>query len=303
MTDLEAQPDRRLFALGLRIVSVAAFTGMSAAIKLLSDKQVSLPEILFWRQAGSVPFILIFVFFGPGLQSLKTARISKHMTRSMVGLTSMVFMFTGIGILPLAESTILSFTTPIFAVIFAASLLREPVGLHRWGAVLAGFTGVLIMIGPGSTHFPLWGATAALIAATLSALVLVLLRDLGKTEQPATTAFWFSVLSMLPLGVLLPFYGTAHSAYEWALLLGIGALGAIGQIGMTSSLKWAPVSAVVSVDYTALIWSTALGYLVWNTLPTTSAWIGAPVIIASGLYIAWREHYRGLSARTVIVNP
>ena len=252
--------DRRLIALGLRLMSATAFSLMSVMIKLASDHHLSLPEILFWRQAGAAPLILGWVLIGPGLASLKTTRLKMHVTRSLIGLTSMTFMFTGLALLPLAEATVLGFTMPIFATIFAAVMLRETTGWHRWGAVICGFLGVLIMVAPGGGHFPLFGATVALIAAVLSALVTVLLRDMSKTEPPATTAFWFSALSLVPLGPLLIHFGQAHNPSNWLLLCSIGAFGAVGQIGMTSSLKWAPVSTVVAVDYVSLIWSTLCGW-------------------------------------------
>ena len=282
--------DRRLIALGLRFMSATAFSMMSVMIKLASDHHISLPEILFWRQAGAAPLILGWVLIGPGLASLKTGRLRMHVTRSLIGLTSMTFMFTGLSLLPLAEAIVLGFTMPIFATIFAAVMLHEATGWHRWGAVICGFIGVLIMVAPGGSHFPLLGASVALIAAVLSALVTVLLRDMSKTEPPATTAFWFSALSLIPLGPLLIHFGQAHNPTDWLLLFSIGAFGAVGQIGMTSSLKWAPVSTVVAVDYVSLIWSTLCGWLIWQALPTASAVIGAQIIIACGLYIAWREH-------------
>ena len=96
--------DRRLIALGLRFMSATAFSMMSVMIKLASDHHISLPEILFWRQAGAAPLILGWVLIGPGLASLKTGRLRMHVTRSLIGLTSMTFMFTGLSLLPLAEA-------------------------------------------------------------------------------------------------------------------------------------------------------------------------------------------------------
>lgn len=286
---IPAHADNRPHALALRFLSVTAFTSMAALIKVASERGVSLSEILFWRQAGAVPIILIWVAIGPGLASLRTSRFRLHVGRSTLGLISMSCMFTGVSMLPLAESTILSFTTPIFATIMAAVLLHETVGWRRWVAVLAGFAGVVIMVAPGSAHFPVLGASFALIAALLSALVLILLRDMSKSEPPATIAFWFSVLSLAPLGILMLRVGTAHTLSEWMLLFAIGGIGAVGQLAMTSSLKKAPVSTVVAMDYTALIWSTLYGALFWSVLPTPSSLLGAPVIIASGLFIVWRE--------------
>ncbi len=284
------QEERRFFALGLRLMSASAFSIMSALIKVASEHGVSVPEILFWRQAGAAPLILIWVLLGPGLPSLRPNHFALHVQRSALGLTSMTCMFLSVSLLPLAEATTLGFTMPIFATILSAVLIGEAVGRHRWTAVILGFVGVLVIVRPGGGHFPLGGVIVGLMAAFLSGMVSVRLREMGKTEAPATTAFWFSVLSLLPLGMLMPIYAQHHSFVTWSLLAGVGIAGAIGQLCMTNSLKFAPVSVVVGIDYVALLWSTFFGWAIWGYLPSAATWIGAPVIIASGLYIAWREH-------------
>jgi drug/metabolite transporter (DMT)-like permease len=122
----------------------------------------------------------------------------------------------------------------------------------------------------------------------------VLLRQLGKTESAGTTVFWFSVLSVPPLAVLLLIYGIhPHDAATWAMLIAIGMIGAVGQLALTAALRYGPVSTVVPMDYSSLIWATLYGWFLLGTLPTPYTWAGAPVIIASGLYIVWREHRRG----------
>jgi drug/metabolite transporter (DMT)-like permease len=118
----------------------------------------------------------------------------------------------------------------------------------------------------------------------------LLLRQIGKTESAATTVFYFSILSVPLLAPLLWWFGSAHDLREWLYLLSIGIIGGIGQIAFTASLRFAPVSSVVAMDYIALLWSTLFGWLVWHHLPTPYTWLGAPIIIISGLYIAWREH-------------
>jgi drug/metabolite transporter (DMT)-like permease len=283
-------PERRLFAIGLRLVAASAFSIMAALIKLASDQGVSVPETLFWRQAGAAPLILIWVILGPGLASLKTQNFRLHIDRSMLGLVSMSFMFVGFSILPLAEATAIGFTMPIFATILSWFILKESIGKHRITAIAAGFMGALIIIQPGDGHIMLSGAMAMVLASILSALVSIRLREMGQTEAPGTISFWFSILSLIPLGLLMPFYASNHGSTAWLILAAIGACGAVGQIAMTSSLRHAPVSVVIGMDYVALIWSTIFGYYIWDELPANSTWIGAPIIIFSSLYIAWREH-------------
>jgi drug/metabolite transporter (DMT)-like permease len=130
--------------------------------------------------------------------------------------------------------------------------------------------------------------------------VSILLRRIGQTEQATTTVFYFSILSLPILGPIFIIQMVPHDAVTWGLLILIGLTGGIGQIGMTKSLALAPVAVVVPMDYSGLLWATLYGYFLFDVLPTPMTWIGAPIIVASGLYIVWREHRRNHPATPVI---
>jgi drug/metabolite transporter (DMT)-like permease len=127
-------------------------------------------------------------------------------------------------------------------------------------------------------------------AAFMVAVISIQLRQIGRTESAGTTVFWFSVMTAVPLGALWLFDIRAHDLVTWAILAGIGIVGGVGQIALTAALRYAPVSTAVPMDYSSLIWATLYGWLIFGVWPTPYTWLGAPVIIASGLYIAWREH-------------
>ena len=213
-----------------------------------------------------------------------------------MGLTGMALNFGGMIFLPMAEATTINLSVPIFAVIFAALFLGEPTGWQRWSAVLVGFLGVLLVLNPttliaqGFTGHHGLGTLIALGGAVMTALITIQVRDLARTESPMTIVFWFSLISMLPLGLALPFVMTAHGAGEWALLIGLGLLGAVVQLSLTGALRLAPVAVVTPMDYSSLLWSIACGWFFFGTLPAETTWVGAPLIVASGLFIAWREH-------------
>lgn len=265
---------------------------MGALIKLAECHGVHFAEIIFWRQTAAVPIVLLWVLMGNGLASLRTSKMASHVWRTLFGLIGMVANFAAVIMLPLAEATTLSFTVPIFATLFAAFWLKEIVGWHRWGAVAAGFIGVIIVVGPGTAAFPMHGLAVGLFAAFMVAFVSILLRELGKTESAPTTVFWFSLLSVPVLLLPYLFHAQRHDVTGWLLLLGIGLIGGIGQMALTGALRFAPVSSVVPMDYSSLLWSTLYGWLLFGMLPAATTWIGAPIIIASGLYIVWREHVR-----------
>jgi drug/metabolite transporter (DMT)-like permease len=300
--------DRILKGMGLRLFSALCLATLAAIIKLAQARGAGLIEIMFFRQLAAVPVVVAWLAIGPGLGTIRTPRLGAHATRTAVGLISMAANFGTFLLMPLAEATTLQFTVPIFATILGGLVLGEAIGWHRWGAVCLGFLGVLIVAHPSGAHFSLNGTIVGLTSGLLMAVVAVLLRQLGKTESAGTTVFWFSALSVPPLAILLtlpllpvpqlaalqPVFGLhTHNAATWAMLIAIGAIGAVGQLALTAALRYGPVSTVVPMDYSSLIWATLYGWFLLGTLPTAYTWAGAPIIIGSGLYIVWREHRRG----------
>ena len=294
--------DRIMLGLGLRLLAILMLSTMSALIKLAAAGGANLAEILLFRQLFAIPFILLFVALGPGLGSLRTQRFGLHLSRTAVGLTGMVFNLGAVVLLPLAEATTLGYTVPIFATILGALVLKEPTGWHRWGAVLVGFAGVLIVTQPGGNHIPLSGVAIGLIAALFVAIVAIQLRHMSRTEIPSTTVFWFSALSVPPLAIAYPFFATMHNWQTFGFLILIGLVGGVGQLALTAALRFAPVSVVVPMDYSSLIWATIYGFLLFGVLPGPWTWVGAPIIIASGLYIVWRERRRGISRSSPVTT-
>lgn len=289
-------------AIGLRLLSVVMFAGMNVLTKLAEARGAALGELLFFRQFGAAVLVGTVITIGPGIGSLRTLRVGAHVLRTAIGLTAMALTFSTLLLLPLAEATTIGFSMPIFATVLGALILHEPTGWRRWAAVLAGFAGVVIVTQPGSGHIALAGVLTGLGAAFCTASVSILLRTIGRTEPALTTVFWFSALSLLPLGAVYLTVARAHDPLTWATLLGIGVVGGLGQMAMTASLVRGAVSLVVPMDYTALLWATLFGGLVFGTLPTSATWAGAPIIVASGLYIVWREH-RHRRSETETANP
>ena len=283
--------DRVMLGIAMRLLAVLLLATLSALIKLAEARGAGLVEIMFWRQGAAIPVVLGYMAITErGFGAIRSSAFRGQVIRAAIGVTGMAFNFGAVLLLPLAEATTLAFTVPIFATILGAVVLREPTGWHRWAAVAAGFVGVLIVTQPGSGHFPLAGAAVGLTSAVFVAIVAIQLRQIGKVDRPVTTVFWFSTLSMIPLGLLYPFFAHGHDLGTFAILGLMGVFGGLGQIAFTAALKYAPVSAVMPMDYSSLIWATLYGWILFDMLPTPWTWIGAPVIIASGLYIVWREH-------------
>lgn len=291
-------PVNLLGGIALRLGAMLGLALMFVTVKLVADEGIHIAESLFWRQAFALPFILLWVMTHGGLRAVRTRRIWAHGRRAAMGLTGMALNFGGVILLPLAEATTISLSVPIFATIFAALLLREPVGRARWSAVLLGFVGVFVVLQPGGMGAfdgpHMTGALVALAGAIVTALITIAVRDLGRTETTVGIVFWFTALSLIPLGAALPFVWTPHSAEQWGLLVLLGLSGAVTQMLLTGALRLAPVSVVIPMDYSSLLWSVAFGWWFFGTLPATTTWLGAPIIIGSGLFIAWREHVKAV---------
>lgn len=258
--------------------------------KLVSEHGISLPELIFWRQAISVMLILGWLLAGGKLGLLATRRIGSHALRAGTGTIGLFCNLGAAVLLALPEATTLGFTAPLFAVLATALVMRARVGPWRWTAVGLGFAGVLIVAQPGANPVPPLGLAAGLGAGVMVTIISFQIRDLSRTEPPISCVFWFAFFGALFTAAGLPFYGRAHSAEEWLLLAATGIAGTLAQILMTSALRYGPVATVMVMDYSALIWATLYGWLIWGSLPPRATWIGAPLIVAAGLLVIWREH-------------
>jgi len=272
---------RPFLALGLRLLAMALLAAMLLLVKISGDRGIALPEAMFWRQC--LPALALTGWLGARGGRGSTGGLSApgQVRRAVIGTVGMFLTLGVVRVLPLAEATILGFTTPIFAVLLATLFLREHVGPWRWGAVLLGLVGVAVIAGPNRAHMPLFGLAVGLGAAFFVALVSIQLRDLGRTEEPIRIVFWFSALGAVMLSPGLILTGHAHTLAGWLLLGGIGLTGLFAQLCMTAALRYGSVTAVVTMDYSQLAWATLWGWLFFGQLPPASTW-----------FIAWREQVR-----------
>lgn len=287
-TDRPAEP-RVALGLALRLLAGIALALMFAGVKWAGEHGVGVIESLFYRQLGTAGAALLLVVSTSGLGSLRTRRIPGHVTRMGIGLIAMGANFLSFTLLPLAEATAIGFSVPIFSTLLAALVLGEKTGRWRWGAVLAGFIGVLVIVQPGSGHVSATGGAVALAAALSTALATIAIRRLGATEAVATTVFWFGASSLVPLGLVMPFVAHAHPPHVFAAVAAMALAGGAAQLFLTGALRFAPVALVMPMDYVSLLWASLLGALLFGQWPSRWTVLGAPLVIAAGLVILWRE--------------
>ncbi len=282
----------------LRLGAVLCISVMFLCVKLANQNGVHVVESLFWRQLTAIPLVIIWFASNNTLQTIKSNRPMGHAWRMILGISAMSLNFLAFTYLPMAEATIIGFASPVFATILAALLLREKTGLYRWSGVIIGFIGILVVIHPiniisswTETSFNI-GVFIALAGALMTAAVSIQIRQLGRTENSGTIVFWFSITSIVPLGIAMTFLASDHEIIVWFYIIGLSISGAIAQLLLTAAMRYAPVSVVMTMDYSALLWTTLFGFLIFQDIVSASTWFGAPIIIGAGLFIAWREHIK-----------
>lgn len=281
---------RPFLALGLRLATALVLSTMAMLVKLGGERGVHLLELIFWRQAITCALLVIGMAGLGRLALVHTKRFGAHMRRALWGITGMVFVYGAVILLPLAEATTLSFTAPIFAVLLSVVMFGEKVGRYRWAAVVLGFAGVLVVMQPGNAAVDLRGVAVGLVAAFLVAFISFQVQDLNKTETPWSIVFWFTALTTPIAALALPFVMGSHDSGTWLVIVAMALAGAIGQVLLTASLRFGSAATIIIMDYTALLWATYYGWSIFDRLPPAALWIGAPLIVAAGATITWREH-------------
>lgn len=283
---------RPLLALGIRLLAALALATMAMLVKLAGERGAHLVELIFWRQLLAAVLIGTGLALSGRLAVLKTTRLPSHARRSATGLFGMLFTYGAVLLLPLAEATTLGFTAPVFAVLIAMILFRETIGPYRWAAVAMGFGGVVVVMQPGSGEYAgvtLTGVVVGLMAPLMVSLISFQIQDLNKTENPWSIVFWFAALSLPVAALAMPFVIAPHDSETWLIILAMSLMGVLAQILLTTSLRFGSAAVILLMDYTALLWASFYGYAVFDRAAPASLWFGAPLIIAAGLLIAWRE--------------
>ena len=293
---------RPLLAIGLKVVSVAIFVGMSTLIK--ASGQVPAGQIVFYRSLFAiVPIFVFLVWQRELLTAFHTSKPVSHVLRGLVGVSSMMLSFFALTRLPLPDAITLNYAQPLLVVIFGAVFLGETVRIYRWSAVVVGLVGVVIIAWPNLTLFTsgatiesdqAWGVAAMLGSATISACVVLLVRRLVLTEKSSTIVLWFSLTSAVAALVTIPFGWISLTTEQYVFLIGSGLCGGVAQILMTESYRQGDVSIIAPFEYTSMILGIIVGYLVFGDVPTIHMIVGGAIVIASGTFIIWREHRLGL---------
>lgn len=272
------------------LVAVLLYAILNAMAKMMTQ-HYPLAEVTFFRNAFALIPATAMLAAGGGVARLRTSHLFGHFWRAVIGLTSMVLLFLSYHLMPMADAVALSFSAPLFLTVLSVPLLGERVGPYRWGAVAVGFVGALIIVRPGGEMLNT-GALVGLAASVAYSLAMIAMRQLGRTEAPVTTVFYFTVFTTLLTAFALPFAWTAPTPGGFALMALMGLVGGGAQYFATRAYACAPAAVVSPFNYTGILWATLFGWVFWGDWPDAAVLVGAAIIIASGLLILLRETRR-----------
>ena len=281
-------------AILLLLVAAGLFSVAGICVKGLGG-EVPLAQVVLCRNLFSIPVLLPLLLRDGGWGALRTTRPGLHLVRMAAGLAGMFGAFYGYAHLPLATVTALGFTMPLFLTLLAIPLLGERVGPRRGTAVAVGFLGVLLMTGPGGGGGDLLATGLVLVGAVGWAVAMITIRQMGGAgERNVTIVLWFALGSAaVSLLVAIPVWIWPTPA-QWALLAGVGVVSAVAQILMTEAYRRGEPTLLAPFEYSAILWTTAFGALIWAERPDAWDAAGIAVLVGSGLYIWHREVTLGI---------
>jgi drug/metabolite transporter (DMT)-like permease len=288
------------------LASAIGFTAMTTLVKFLgADYPAALQT--FYRQLAGVVLLLPLMARDWG-GAFRTTRPGILIFRSSAGVLAMIMGFYAYQKLPLADANALSFTRTLWLVPLAAFVLREPIGPWRIGAAVVGFVGVLIMLRPGASGpdgldwsaWIGWPQACALVSALLFALTITGMKVMTRDHRPFVLLVYAAVLGLIFAIPPALFVWRWPSWPDLGLLTAMGVLGTLTQGAYIKGMEAGEAAVMAPIDYTRLVFAVGAGLLLFHEIPRPATLIGAVIVVASTLFISWREH---LLAQRAKVQP
>ena len=269
------------------LLGVTAGLGLDLCAKAILETY-SLTQFVLVRSIIAIGIMLAIAPRFGGIDTLRSERKAWHALRSVLAIGAMFGFFYGIAHMPLIDALTLGYTAPLMMTALSAFVLGDHVGWRRWSAVLAGFGGVLLMLGPGSTATSP-AAFAVLLGAFCYACQAITARKLGATESTLALSFYVVVGPFLVASVLIDDASWRQPDLNgWLLLTGAAAFSVVAWIGFVNGYRAVSPAALAPLEYVALVAGAIAGYLIWNEVPTGTVMAGAALIVASGLFVVYR---------------
>jgi drug/metabolite transporter (DMT)-like permease len=273
------------------LFSVACFSVLNAISKTLTQ-HYPVVQVIWARYVFAFVFMMALFLPRSGLALFRWHNVGSQVVRGLLLFFSSFLYFHGIVYLPLATAASISLTSPLIVTALSARFLGEPVGTRRWIAVCIGFAGALIVVRPGHAQFE-WHSLLIVASTLCSAFYQLFSRRYGQTERPDASATMATIVGSVVALPMLPFeWMTPTFGWDWVLFVAIGICAGVGHYFLTIAYSQAPAATVAPFNYVQLIGAAILGYLVFDNVPDFWTWVGAAVIVCSGLYLGHAERLR-----------
>jgi drug/metabolite transporter (DMT)-like permease len=272
----------------LMLGAFVTFSCMDTISKLLGTMGYPAVFITWGRLLAQIVLLMPLVIHQGGLPVLRTRHPRSQFLRGIGMLGAGVFFISGLHYLPLATMTAINFVGPFVVTILSIIFLKEKVGSHRWIAILVGFAGALVIIRPGGASFH-WASLFAVAGACGWSVAVICTRLVQRDDPTLTTLMWTAIVGFIGCSLMLPFFWVTPTPLAVLLLIAMSIGGTAGQFLMIRALRYAGASVLAPFAYSQIIWSTALGYIIWSEFPDQWTWLGAAIIVACGLYVWYRE--------------
>ena len=273
------------------LLAVALFSLMDAGLKGLAGHYPPF-QVAALRGAASLPFVVAWALATAGPGTLLRVRWSLHLLRGVLGVVMMAAFAYALRRMPLSTAYSIFFVAPLLITALSVPFLGEYVGPRRWIAIGIGLAGVVVVLRPTGEGVLSLAGIAVLVAALGYAVSAITVRVLARTDSTQAMMVW--LLAMMAVGagaIAWPEWVPLRSTDAW-LILGVGVAGALGQYAITEAFRLGEASLIAPLEYTALLWGVILDATLWGVLPDQVTWLGAAIIIASGLYLLHRERLR-----------
>ncbi len=274
--------------IGWMLATMFCFVALDTAMKYaLVDMGFSLVQVVWARFFFAT--LIALAAIGPRLaQVAVSARPGIQFTRSILLMVTTILFNIGIMTTPLATGSTIMFLSPFLVTILSIPFLGERVGPRRWAGIGVGFLGALIVVKPEPGHIGI-GVLFLLASALTNATYQVATRKLHAADGAMTSFLYTAMAGAVLSSLIVPWHWQSPDLLGWALLVFCGLAGGVGHLCLIQSFRRAPASAVVPFSYSSLVWATGFGLVVFGEWPPMTTFIGAGIIIATGLYIFHRE--------------
>jgi drug/metabolite transporter (DMT)-like permease len=264
----------------LIVLAFACVAVMSALGKAANG--VSTATLVFFQN-----FISLLVFapwaLRGGFSELRTSRIGLHVLRAAAGLLSQVLMFAAVKKMPLVNAVLLSNSAPLFIPLITWLWLKERIGGMVWASLIVGFAGVILILKPGLALLSNPAALIATSAALFSAFALVSVNQLSNSEPPRRILFYYFLFSSIAAAPFAFLQWKTPTSREWLYLVGVGLMMAASQLLIILAYKHATAERIAPFNYTVVIFSGLIGWIVWHNTPDLLGLVGVLLVAAGGV--------------------